>query len=67
MGLLNVVEENFNEVMYGLKVGMGSEVHFDSFSLLAEILYDFNINDLYENENLTVTLDSFDFRIGIMF
>jgi hypothetical protein len=67
MGLLNVVEKNFNEVMYGLKVGIGSEVQFDSFSLLTEILYDYNINELYKNENLTVTLDSFDFRLGIMF
>jgi hypothetical protein len=67
LGSANEVEENFNKVMYGLKIGIGSEVKFDSFSLLAEILYDYNFNDLYEDEYLTVTSDSFDFRIGIMF
>ena len=67
LGSADIVEENFNEVMYGLKIGIGSEVKFDSFSLLAEILYDYNFNDLYEGEYLTVTSDSFDFRIGIMF
>lgn len=64
-GFLNEVEKNFNEVMYGLRIGAGSEFQFESFSLLAEILYDYNFNNLYENENLTVTSDSFDFRVGI--
>lgn len=67
LGLFNIFEENFNEVMYGFKIGIGSEVKFESFSLLAEILYDYNFNDLYEGEYLTVRSDSFDFRIGIMF
>ena len=67
LGMTNVVEENFNEVMYGFKIGIGSEVKLSNINLLAEILYDYNFNDLYENENLTVTSDSFDFRIGIMF
>jgi len=51
--------------MYGFKIGVGSEFKFDSFNLLAEILYDYNFNDLYKGEYLTVTSDSFDFRIGI--
>ena len=67
MDVLNVVEENFNEVMYGFKIGIGSEVKFEFFILLAEILYDYNFNDLYEGEYLTVTSDSFDFRIGMLF
>jgi hypothetical protein len=61
----NVVAENFNEIMYGIKIGVGSEFKFDSFNLLAEILYDYNFNDLYKGEYLTVISDSFDFRIGI--
>jgi len=67
LGFTDVVEENFNEVMYGFKIGIGSEVKFEFFSIIAEILYDYNFNDLYEGEYLTVTSDSFDFRIGIMF
>ena len=67
LGFTNIVEENFNEVMYGLKVGIGTEVELGTFNLLAEILYDYNFNDLYEGEYLTVSSDSFDFRIGIMF
>jgi len=63
----NVVEENFNEVMYGFKIGIGSEVELGTFNLFAEILYDYNFNELYENENLIVTANSVDFRIGIMF
>ena len=65
LGFSNIVEENFNDVMYGFKIGVGSEFKFDSFNLLAEILYDYNFNDLYKGEYLTVTSDSFDFRIGI--
>ena len=53
--------------MYGIKIGIGSEIELGTFNLLAEILYDYNFNDLYEGEYLTVTSDSFDFRIGIMF
>lgn len=67
LGSANIVEENFNEVMYGFKIGIGSEVKIGSFNLLAEILYDYNFNDLYNGEYLKVTSDSFDFRIGIMF
>ena len=67
IGLTNVFEEYFNEVMYGFKIGIGSEIKFDSVSLLAEIMYDFNINHLYEGEYLSVNSDSFDFRIGVMF
>jgi len=67
LGFTDVVEENFNEVMYGFKIGIGSEVKFEFFSIIAEILYDYNFNDLYEGEYLTVTSDSFDFRIGIVF
>lgn len=67
LGSANDVEDNFNKIMYGVKLGGGTEVKLASFSLLAEILYDYNFNDLYENENLIVTASSVDFRIGIMF
>jgi hypothetical protein len=67
LGTTNEVEENFNSIMYGLKVGGGTEIKLTSFSLLAEIIYDYNFNDLYKNEYLTVTASSVDFRIGIIF
>ena len=66
-GSANEVEENFNSIMYGIKVGGGTEIKLNSFSILAEIIYDYNFNDLYKNEYLTVTASSVDFRIGILF
>jgi opacity protein-like surface antigen len=66
-GEANEVEEKFNEIMYGIKVGGGAEIKLSDFRLLAEIIYDYNFNDLYENEHLIVTASSVDFRIGIMF
>jgi len=67
LGSANIVEENFNEVMYGFKIGIGGTIKINTISLLAEILYDYDINDLYEGEYLTVTSNSVDFRLGIMF
>jgi opacity protein-like surface antigen len=66
-GEANEVEEKFIEIMYGIKVGGGAEIKLSDFRLLAEIIYDYNFNDLYENEHLIVTASSVDFRIGIMF
>lgn len=67
LGSNNEVEENFNEIIYGAKVGGGIEFRLTSFSILAEIIYDYNFSDLFKNENLTVTASSVDFRLGIMF
>ena len=65
-GQVNVVAENFDKNRFGLKFGIGTEVNLLSFSLLAEFLYDVDFNELYENENLKVNSNSFDFRIGII-
>jgi hypothetical protein len=62
----NSVAENYNEVLFGFKTGIGCEIKFNSISVLAEILYDYNFNNLYDGEYLTVTSDSFDFRLGIL-
>ncbi len=66
LGPTNVVEENFNKNRFGLKVGIGTEINLLSFNLLAEILYDVDFNELYENENLKVNSNSFDLRLGII-
>ena len=64
---LDEVEENFNKNMLGFKVGVGTEINLLSLNLLAEILYDVNFNELYENQNLKVNSNSFELRIGLMF
>lgn len=66
-GITNVVEDEFKTIMYGAKIGGGVEFKFSTFSLLAELLCDHNFNDLFENENLTVTASSIDFRLGVLF
>ncbi len=63
----NIFENNFNKNRIGFKVGIGTEINLVSLNLLAEILYDADFNELYENEFLKVTSNSIDFRIGLMF
>lgn len=65
--VFNVFENDFNDVLYGIRTGACSEFNFYSTKLLIEILFDFNFTKLYESEYLKVTSDSFDFRLGIMF
>jgi opacity protein-like surface antigen len=66
LGSINIVEKGFNKNRIGFKVGIGTEINLLSFSLLAEILYDADFNELYKNENLNVNSNSFDFRVGII-
>ena len=66
-GQVNVVAENFNKNRFGFKAGIGTEINLLTFNLLAEILYDADLNELYKNENLKVNSNSFDLRIGILF
>lgn len=63
----NVVEKNFNKNRIGFRVGIGTEINLISLNLLAEILYDADFNELYENENLKVNSNSIDLRVGLMF
>lgn len=63
---VNVVEENFNKNRFGFKVGIGTEINLLSLNLLAEILYNKDFNELFENENLKVNSNSFDLRVGII-
>lgn len=67
LGSADIVEDNFETILYGAKLGGGVEIQISSFSILAEVIYDYNFNDLYKNEYLTVTVSSVDFRLGIMF
>ena len=65
-GAVNEVEENFNKNIFGFKVGVGTEINLLSINLLAEILYDADFNELYENQNLKVDSNSLELRIGLM-
>ncbi|MBK7377910.1 MAG: hypothetical protein IPJ03_02720 [Ignavibacteriales bacterium] len=66
LGTVNDVEENFNKNRFGFKLGIGTEIKLLSLNLLAEILYNKDFNELFENENLKVNSNSFDLRVGII-
>lgn len=66
LGTVNDVEENFNKNRFGFKVGIGTEIKLLSLNLLAEILYNKDFNELFENENLKVNSNSFDLRVGLI-
>jgi len=63
----SVVEDEFNTIRFGLKLGIGTEINILPVTLLAEIIYDADFNELFENENLKVSSESFDIRVGVMF
>jgi opacity protein-like surface antigen len=63
----SIVEDEFNTSRFGLKVGIGTEVNLLPITFLVEILYDVDFDELYKNENLKVSSNSFDIRVGIMF
>lgn len=57
--------DEFKKSRLGLKVGLGSEIKIIGLKLVTEFIYDLDFTELYKNENVKVTTDSFDFRIGI--
>ena len=61
------IENNFQKGRWGLKVGVGSEINLLPLNLFAEILYDADFNELYDNQNLKIETNSVDLRIGILF
>ena len=63
----NILEENYNKNRFGLKVGLGTEINLISFNLLAEFLYDIDLNELYKNDILKINSNSFGLRVGLMF
>lgn len=60
-------QDNFQKGRWGFKVGVGSEVNILPINLFAEILYDADFNDLYNNQNLHINTSSVDLRVGILF
>jgi len=66
-GSENEVESKFEENRLGFKVGVGTEIKLLAFNVLAEIIYDADFNELFENENLKVNTNSFDLRVGLLF
>ncbi|MCP5063473.1 MAG: PorT family protein [Ignavibacteriae bacterium] len=59
--------DEFSKSRIGLKLGVGSEINIINIRFLAEFIYDTDFANLYKNENLEITSDSYDFRIGIYF
>lgn len=59
--------DDFEKSRFGLKIGLGSELKLFELKLLAEFIYDLDFKELYKNENVKVTSNSFDFRLGIYF
>jgi hypothetical protein len=58
-------EDDLENARFGFKVGVGTEVDLKVIRLLAEFIYDYDLNKLYEGNNLSIKTNSFDFRIGI--
>lgn len=61
----NPYYEAFNKNLFGFYFGVGSKFDFFNINLLAEAIYDLGITDLYDDSLVTVTTDTFIFRIGI--
>lgn len=61
------VEDEYEKSRVGFKVGIGTEVKLLTFNLLAEVVYDADFNELFENENLKINTNSFDIRVGLLF
>jgi len=59
------IPDNFKKARLGFKVGAGTEVDLKIIHLLAEFIYDYDVNNLYEGNNLKIKSNSFDFRLGI--
>ncbi|KAF0152455.1 MAG: hypothetical protein FD143_1093 [Ignavibacteria bacterium] len=57
--------DNFKKSRTGVKMGLGSEINLFNMRFLTELVYDLDLLELYENENVKVTSYSFDFRIGV--
>lgn len=64
---LNGIEEQFDESRLGAKIGIGTEIDLIPITLLIEILYDADFEELYNKQNLKISSDAFDLRIGIFF
>lgn len=66
-GGTTALEDGYEKNRFGLKAGMGAEIKLLSLNLLAEILYDVDLNNLYENDKLEINTSSVDLRIGVFF
>ena len=62
----DVIYNKHNKYVPGLVVGIGSEIPLNNIKFLAEITYDFNFGYLYENSDVTVSYESYVFRLGII-
>lgn len=59
--------DNFVKKRFGLKLGIGTEFIISEINFLTEFVMDFDLQELFKNENVDVTTKSFDFRLGIYF
>jgi hypothetical protein len=63
----NIIVNNFNKERLGFKLGVGTEIRFPALTMLAELIYDADFNELYNSNNLSINTKAYDLRIGIMF
>jgi DNA-binding protein YbaB len=63
----NLVIDNFKKERLGFKIGLGTEIHLMFASVLVEVLYDADFNELYNRNNLSISTRSYDIRLGVMF
>jgi hypothetical protein len=60
--------KDFKKGNFGLTVGVGTElIKVLPLSLLAEFRYNYDLSNVYSNENVKIKNQSFDFLIGVFF
>jgi hypothetical protein len=50
----------------GFVVGIGSEITLYKTRLLTEVTYDFSLSNIHEDRNVTISYESYVFRLGIL-
>ncbi|MBU1099446.1 MAG: outer membrane beta-barrel protein [Bacteroidetes bacterium] len=61
----NIYDE-ISRLRIGIKVGAGTEVEFQTLNLLFEIIFQKEINNLYETDELKISSSSWNFRFGFL-
>lgn len=60
--------KDFKKGNFGLTIGVGTElIKVLPLSLLAEFRYNYDLSNVYSNENVKVKNQSFDFLVGVFF
>ena len=56
----------YNKFLPGLVVGAGSEITIYKIKILTELTYDSNFGNLYNDSNITIKSESYQFKLGFI-